>query len=74
MRITAVYDPDGIILAAAPADPHYVGPVPVASDGTERDEFDVPDSATGMSLDELCAGFRVHTGEKRLVNNREAGA
>jgi hypothetical protein len=74
MRITVVYDTEGNIIAAAPADPHYTGPVPVASGGTERGEFDVPDSAAEKRLDEICAGFRVHTDENRLIHRREAGA
>lgn len=70
MRITAVFDADGTILAAVPTDPDYIGPVPAPPEGTEVEEFDVPDSATEMQLDELCAGFRVDKGEKRLVDHK----
>jgi hypothetical protein len=67
MRITAVYDADGTILAAVVTGPDYAGPVPVPADGAELGEFDVPDPAAEMRLDEICSGFRVDRSDKRLV-------
>ncbi len=69
MRIVALYDADGRILAAAPVDDHYRGPVPVASDGTDVDMFDVPESASELRLDESCTGLRVDVSSKRLYDS-----
>lgn len=74
MRITALYNDEGVILAAAAIDGSYRGPVPVASEGTEVGLFDVPESVTDLRLDEICSGFRVDAVGKRLVDNRELGA
>ena len=70
MKITALYNADGIILAAVVIDGRYDGPlpVPVASEGTEVGTFDVPSSATESRLDEICKVFRVDTRSKRLID------
>jgi len=60
MRITALYDRDGVILAAVEVDADYAGPLPVATeDGTEVATFDVPDDRREQALDEICLGVRV---------------
>lgn len=73
MRVIALYDRDGTILAAAAVDAGYRGPVPVASEGTEVGLFDVPDSATDLRLDEICASCRVDGVRKCLTHTRARG-
>jgi hypothetical protein len=68
MRIIALYDADGRILAAAAIEGHYRGPVPVASEGTEVGMFDVPESASVLRLDEICTLHRVDPRAKCLVD------
>ncbi|MDX6627436.1 MAG: hypothetical protein QOE56_2425, partial [Solirubrobacterales bacterium] len=54
MKIAALYDADGRIVAAAPIDEERGGPVPVATEGTEVHTFEVPENAARMRLDEIC--------------------
>jgi hypothetical protein len=75
MRIIALYNAEGLILAAVAIDGQYHGPVPVASEGTKVDMFDVPASGEGASelrLDEICTNFRVDVGSRRLVDAKHA--
>jgi hypothetical protein len=63
MRITALYDRDGLILAAAKVDDDYAGPVPVATEeGTEVGTFEVPEVRSDQQLDEICRALRVSAG------------
>ncbi|MBO4209990.1 hypothetical protein [Micromonospora echinofusca] len=66
MRITAVYDADGVILAAVVDTGQDDHPVPVASEGTEVGTFDVPRHAAGSRLDEICTSYRVDPGSRSL--------
>jgi hypothetical protein len=68
MRITALYDPNGVILAAVAVDDAYDGPVPVASEGTEVGTFDVPTSVGELPLDELCVRHRIDTESRQLTD------
>lgn len=69
MRLIALYDADGRILAAAGiTDEGTPGPVPVAGEGTEVGTFDVPESLSELPLDEICNRLRVDSQSKRLVD------
>ena len=73
MKIIAAYDANSVIKAAAVVDGRR-GPVPVATEHTKVDVFDVPLPGEGvyeLRLDEVCATFRVDTGSQRLVNMKE---
>jgi hypothetical protein len=66
MKIVAVYNGQGVILAAVVVDGQYKGPVPVAGDGHKSGTFEV--SGTGaMGLDEVAKTFRVDLASQRLV-------
>ena len=70
MKLIALYDADGRILAAAGVtEGDTPGPVPVAGEGTEVGTFDVPESASELRLDEICTRHRVDSQSKRLVAN-----
>lgn len=71
MRITALYDAHGRILAAAEVDDEHGGPVPVPTEGTEVDTFEVPENAARLRLDEICISHRVDVGAKQLRERRE---
>jgi hypothetical protein len=68
MKITALYDADGLILAAVESTGRYDHPVPVASEGAEVRTFDVPREAAESRLDEICLSHRVDVGSQRLVS------
>ncbi|HEV7562595.1 MAG TPA: hypothetical protein VGO24_03755 [Solirubrobacterales bacterium] len=74
MRIAALYDAHGRILAAAPIDEERGGPVPVATEGTEVHTFEVPENAARMRLDEICTSFRVDVGARQLRDGRESAS
>ena len=71
MKITALYDADGLILAAVESTGRYDHPVPVASEGTEVGTFEVPTEPTEEGaesrLEEICLSHRVDVGSQRLV-------
>jgi hypothetical protein len=73
MKITALYDKQGVILAAVPLDDRYDGPVlvPVASDGNKVGTFEVPVSAGESRLDKICTLFRVDARSQRLVDTKD---
>lgn len=67
MKITALYDENGTILAAAVHTGRYDDPVPVASTpGTKVATFDVPAEAAHSRLDEICLSHQVDVGAQRL--------
>jgi hypothetical protein len=68
MRILALHNSEGRILAAAVVDGQYKGPVPVASAGTTLGTFDVPTSSSKLPLDEIAKKFRVDAVSRRLVD------
>ncbi|MEU9602875.1 hypothetical protein [Streptomyces sp. NPDC048057] len=71
MKLTALYDADGKILAAVEATGRDDHPVPVATeDGTEVGTFDVPEGVSGSSLYDICTTLRVDAGAARLVPPR----
>lgn len=77
MKILAVHNAEGRILAAVAVDTGYRGPVPVASDGDRVGVFDIPASHVRASpselrLDEIAANFRVDASAQRLVDAKTA--
>jgi len=73
MKITALYNSRGAILAAAPVDDAYSGPgrrgpVPVAARGAKVGVFDVPESLTKRPLDEVCRSLKVDVRSRRLID------
>jgi hypothetical protein len=65
MKITAVYDNEGTILAAVIDDGRYDLPRPVPMDGQQGGTFDLPPatqaaaSVTAPSLADICTTFKV---------------
>lgn len=78
MKITALYNARGAILAAASVDDAYRGqgrgPVPVASRGAKVGVFDVPESLSKRPLDEICTSLKVDVRSKRLVEAKGSKA
>ena len=67
MKITAVYDKDGRIVAAVADDGRYDGPRPVPSNGMRAGSFEVPSDLHARSLDEICTSMRVDAAANRLA-------
>lgn len=59
MKITAIYDSAGVIIAAVIDDGKYDSPRPVPTAGTQVGTFEVPESARSLALDEICTTHRV---------------
>jgi hypothetical protein len=60
MKLFALYDGDGNIVAAVEAGEDYGGPRPTATEpGHRTDTFEVPDKHRGKALDEVCRALRV---------------
>jgi hypothetical protein len=68
MRIMALHNSEGRILAAVVIDGQYNGPVPVASADTALGTFEVPASFTKLPLDEIAKNLRVDAVSRRLVD------
>jgi len=73
MRIQALYNRDGVIVAAAQIGGDYDGPVPKAAEGAEMAQLDVPDTLAETSLDEICRTMRVDPARRVLVARDEIG-
>jgi hypothetical protein len=69
MKIIAVYNDAGLILAAA-VDDKKRGPRPVPSDSTHSGTFEVPESARSLGLEEICTTFHVDAKSKTLAKKR----
>ncbi len=73
LKLMALHDKDGKILAAVQVTEGYYGPVPVAGEGTSLVRVDVaitpatPDSAT------ICTRMRVDTRTSTLVEQGKQG-
>jgi hypothetical protein len=74
MKLEAVFNRDGVMLAAVAFDPNELSPRPrpVASEGDSLGEFDVPAEYADAPLDEICRALRVDVASGRLVNQRES--
>ena len=68
MKITALYDEAGVIIAAAAADPDYRGPVPSSAEGCEVAELEVPDHMADRGLEAICAHMRVDRQQRCLTD------
>ena len=66
MRLTVLYDPDGVILAAVEETGACDHPVPVAGNGNEVGSFAVPQTALRSSLETICLTHRVARGSAEL--------
>lgn len=74
MRLRALYDDHGVVIAATlfdPEDDH--GLRPVATDGGQVGEFEVPDEHRDLGLDELCRMLRVDAEAASLVRAAPSG-
>jgi hypothetical protein len=74
MKITAHYNPTGVILAAAVVDEDtYNKPVvvPKASKGNKVGVFDVPETMSRRPLNEICQSLRVDAKSQRLVEGKQ---
>jgi hypothetical protein len=67
MKITAVYDEDGRIVAAVVDDGRDDSPRPVPRDGMRIGSFEVPSALHDRPLDEICTSMRVDTVACRLA-------
>lgn len=81
MKITALYNDRGAILAASQVDEgtyrepgHGPSPVPVAARGAKVGVFDVPATLSKRPLDEICTSLKVDIRSKRLVETKGATA
>lgn len=72
MRITALYNKEGVIEAAVMVDGEYRGPVPVAEDGDTLGTFEVPQAAAELRLDDICRTFRVDARSKTLIDPKRS--
>ena len=61
MKITAVYNRAGKILAAAVVSDERGGPIPVASKGVKSGVFEVPEALRDLELHTLCSSHRIDT-------------
>jgi hypothetical protein len=68
MKIQALYDGAGTIIAAVEIYDGYAGPVPVSADGAEMAHFDVPETLAGSTLEEICRTVRVDPASRALVS------
>jgi hypothetical protein len=69
MKILALYNAEGHILAAVVDDGHHKGTKlrPVAPPGATLGTFEVPEQARHNTLSEICANHKIDVGGKRLV-------
>lgn len=69
MKLYALYDSKGTILAAVEVVDGYGGPVPVATEPDHRtDTLEIPEVHRSKAFDEICKTLRVEGDEqKRLV-------
>ena len=72
MKITALYDQKGKILAAAVVRDDMNGPVPVAGKGSKVGTFEVPLASRELGLAELCSSHRIDARASRLVEMKHS--
>ena len=66
MKINAVYDKSGCILAVSRAGGEYEGPKPVAGKDQEMAVIAVPADLAAASLEDICLNYRVDARMKTL--------
>jgi hypothetical protein len=67
MKLIALHDKSGKILAAVRHTADYKGPVPVAGKGTTLAKLEIPEAHYKLNLAELCTKLRVDTRSSKLV-------
>ncbi len=72
MKLTALYNVDGLIMAAVLHESGEDGPRPVPSAQLLLHEFEVPLSWKDRPLDQLCRMMRVDVRSKQLVEMTRA--
>ena len=73
MKIAALHDSKGRILAAVHLTPNYKGPVPVAGKGSKYMEVDVPDHHAKAGLLAVCQNFKINTKTREIVALKAGG-
>jgi hypothetical protein len=66
MKLLALHDQEGRILAAVRHSGYYNGPKPVPGQGDTVVEIDVPDAHGHLGLDAICRRFRIHPKSRLL--------
>jgi hypothetical protein len=74
MKLIALHDESGKILAAARFTDDYKGPVPAAGEGTSVVEVDVPQAHAKLDLAAICTRLRVDTRTSKLVEHKAESA
>ena len=72
MKITAVYNRAGKIVAAAVVSDERGGPIPVASKGVKSGVFEVPEALRDLELHTLCSSHRIDTRKRGLVTMKQS--
>ena len=72
MKIVALHNKSGEILAAVHLTPNYTGPRPVAGKGTQIVELEVPQSHASIGLFEICKNLRVDSKNNKLVEHKKS--
>jgi hypothetical protein len=72
MKINAVYDREGRILAASVSGGDYDGPTPVPGEDEQAATLEVPDAFAKSTLEEVCLGLRVDPNSNSLVAETRA--
>lgn len=70
MKLVALHDKSGKILAAARISYSYRGPVPVAGKNTRVAIVDVPQAHCSLDLAAICAQLRVDPRTSALVEHK----
>jgi hypothetical protein len=76
MKLRALHDDRGVILAAVVVDPDAPGsaPRPVATEGTRVSELTISQEHADLALDELCTRLRVDVERAALVEAERGDA
>ncbi len=74
MKLIALHDDSGTILAAASLTDDYKGPIPVAGNGTRVVEVAVPQEHSRLDLAAICTQLRVDIRTRQLVERKPESA
>jgi len=74
MKLEAVFDADGVILAAIAYEPRdtHPRPRPMAAEGMSVADFDIPEEHADTPLDVLCSRMRIDARSGRLTDLSKA--
>jgi hypothetical protein len=70
MKLIALHDKTGKILAAARLTDDYKGPVPVAGKGHTLVKLEIPQEHTKLDLVSICTKLRVDARTAKLVEHK----